>query len=238
MEFLSPAWWAALGAILIADILLSGDNAVVIAMAARGLPEHLRKKAIVIGSGAAIAMRITLTFVAAQLLALPWLKLVGGIALLYVGITLLLPEEQPEEGGGFVYTSMATAIRTILIADVVMSLDNVIAVAVAAKGDLPLLILGLIISIPLVVYGSTLLLKLIDKFPLIVWMGAALLGFIAGEILVVDQAIAGPMQSLASAIGVTMKQLPYIAGIICAIFVIVVAKLLIARQETKHKAAA
>jgi YjbE family integral membrane protein len=238
MEFLSPAWWAALGAILIADILLSGDNAVVIAMAARGLPEHLRKKAVIIGSGAAIAMRITLTFVAAQLLSLPWLKLVGGLALLYVGISLLLPEEQPEDGGSVVYTSMSTAIRTILIADVVMSLDNVIAVAVAAKGDLPLLIIGLLLSIPLVVYGSTLLLKLIDKFPVIVWMGAGLLGFIAGEIMVADQAVAGPMQSLASAIGVTMKQLPYLAGVVCAVFVLLSAKILIARQEGRRKVSA
>jgi YjbE family integral membrane protein len=169
MEFFSPAWWAALGSIMIANILLSGDNAVVIAMAARGLPEALQKKAIFIGSAAAIIMRIVLTLVAAQLLGLPWLKLLGALALLYIGVTLLLPEGHDEEGGGNSHTSMATAIRTILIADLVMSLDNVIAVAAAAKGDIPLLIIGLATSIPLVIFGSTLLLKVIEKFPLIIW---------------------------------------------------------------------
>jgi YjbE family integral membrane protein len=238
MEFFSPAWWAALGSIMIANILLSGDNAVVIAMAARGLPEALQKKAIFIGSAAAIIMRIVLTLVAAQLLGLPWLKLLGALALLYIGVTLLLPEGHDEEGGGNSHTSMATAIRTILIADLVMSLDNVIAVAAAAKGDIPLLIIGLATSIPLVIFGSTLLLKVIEKFPLIIWMGAALLGFIAGEILVADAAIAGLMQSLATAIGVTMKQLPLVVGIAGAIFVVVLAKILIARHDSKHKLAA
>jgi YjbE family integral membrane protein len=238
MEFFSPAWWAALGSIMIANILLSGDNAVVIAMAARGLPEALQKKAIFIGSAAAIIMRIVLTLVAAQLLGLPWLKLLGALALLYIGVTLLLPEGHDEEGGGNSHTSMATAIRTILIADLVMSLDNVIAVAAAAKGDIPLLIIGLATSIPLVIFGSTLLLKVIEKFPLIIWMGAALLGFIAGEILVADAAIAGLMQSLATAIGVTMKQLPIVVGIAGAIFVVVLAKILIARHDSKHKLAA
>jgi YjbE family integral membrane protein len=238
MEFFSPAWWAALGSIMIANILLSGDNAVVIAMAARGLPEALQKKAIFIGSAAAIIMRIVLTLVAAQLLGLPWLKLLGALALLYIGVTLLLPEGHDEEGGGNSHTSMATAIRTILIADLVMSLDNVIAVAAAAKGDIPLLIIGLATSIPLVIFGSTLLLKVIEKFPLIIWMGAALLGFIAGEILVADAAIAGLMQSLATAIGVTMQQLPVVVGIAGAIFVVVLAKILIARHDSKHKLAA
>jgi YjbE family integral membrane protein len=238
MEFFSPAWWAALGSIMIANILLSGDNAVVIAMAARGLPEALQKKAIFIGSAAAIVMRIVLTLVAAQLLGLPWLKLLGALALLYIGVTLLLPEGHDEEGGGNSHTSMATAIRTILIADLVMSLDNVIAVAAAAKGDIPLLIIGLATSIPLVIFGSTLLLKVIEKFPLIIWMGAALLGFIAGEILVADTAIAGLMQSLSAAIGVSMAQLPVVVGIAGAIFVVVLAKILIVRHDSKHKVAA
>jgi YjbE family integral membrane protein len=237
MEFFSPAWWAALGSIMIANILLSGDNAVVIAMAARGLPEALQKKAIFIGSAAAIVMRIVLTLVAAQLLGLPWLKLLGALALLYIGVTLLLPESHEDDGGGNSHTSMATAIRTILIADLVMSLDNVIAVAAAAKGDIPLLIIGLATSIPLVIFGSTLLLKVIEKFPLIIWLGAALLGFIAGEILVADTAIAGLMSSLAAAIGVTMAQLPVIVGIGGAIFVVVVAKILIARHTSQAKVA-
>jgi predicted tellurium resistance membrane protein TerC len=166
------------------------------------------------------------------------LKLLGALALLYIGVTLLLPEGHDEEGGGNSHTSMATAIRTILIADLVMSLDNVIAVAAAAKGDIPLLIIGLATSIPLVIFGSTLLLKVIEKFPLIIWMGAALLGFIAGEILVADAAIAALMQSLATAIGVTMKQLPLVVGIAGAIFVVGLAKILIARHDSKHKLAA
>jgi YjbE family integral membrane protein len=182
-------------------------------------------------------MRIVLTLVAAQLLGLPWLKLLGALALLYIGVTLLLPESHEEDGGGNSHTSMSTAIRTILIADLVMSLDNVIAVAAAAKGDIPLLIIGLATSIPLVIFGSTLLLKVIEKFPLIIWLGAALLGFIAGEILVADTAIAGLMSSLSAAIGVSMAKLPVTVGIAGAIFVVVVAKILIARHNGKLKTA-
>ncbi len=238
MEFLSPVWLAALGTIIAADILLAGDNAVVIAMASKSLPPHLQKKAIIFGSAAAIVMRILLTLVAAQLLALPWLKLIGGLALFYIGVTLLLPEDEPDEGGVVAQATLLTAIRTILIADLVMSLDNVIAVAAAAKGDVPLLIIGLALSIPLVVFGSSLLLKVIEKYPIIVWAGAALLGFIAGQIIVVDPAIAGPMQSLATAIGVTMKQLPNIAGIIGAIIVVAIAKIVISRKGATGRAAA
>jgi YjbE family integral membrane protein len=237
MEFLSPVWLAALGTIIAADILLAGDNAVVIAMASKSLPPHLQKKAIIFGSAAAIVMRILLTLVAAQLLALPWLKLIGGLALFYIGVTLLLPEDEPDEGGVVAQATLSTAIRTILIADLVMSLDNVIAVAAAAKGDVPLLIIGLALSIPLVVFGSSLLLKVIEKYPIIVWAGAALLGFIAGQIIVVDPAIAGPMQSLAAAIGVTMKQLPNIAGIVGAIIVVAIAKIMISRKGATARAA-
>jgi YjbE family integral membrane protein len=237
MEFLSPVWLAALGTIIAADILLAGDNAVVIAMASKSLPPHLQKKAIIFGSAAAIVMRILLTLVAAQLLALPWLKLIGGLALFYIGVTLLLPEDEPDEGGVVAQATLSTAIRTILIADLVMSLDNVIAVAAAAKGDVPLLIIGLALSIPLVVFGSSLLLKVIEKYPIIVWAGAALLGFIAGQIIVVDPAIAGPMQSLATAIGVTMKQLPNIAGIVGAIIVVAIAKIVISRKGATGRAA-
>jgi YjbE family integral membrane protein len=233
MEFFSPIWWTALGSIIVANILLSGDNAVVIAMAARSLPEQQQKKAIFVGSAAAIVMRIVLTLVAAQLLALPWLKLIGGLALLYIGITLLLPESEEEDHGGGGHGSMATAIRTILIADLVMSLDNVIAVAAAAKGDIPLLIIGLATSIPLVIFGSTLLLKVIDKFPLIIWLGAALLGFIAGEIIVEDPALKTIMESLASTLGVAMAKLPVIMGIIGAIFVVLVARVMIQMHKKK-----
>ena len=148
MEFGSTAFWLALGQIIWVNILLSGDNAVVIALAARSLPPKQQKQAILIGSGAAIAMRIVLTLVAAQLLQLPWLKLIGAVLLIYIGVTLLLPEDEGEhegkEAGG-----MVAAVRTSMIADLVMSLDNVIAVAGAAHGSLALLLFGLAVSIPL-----------------------------------------------------------------------------------------
>ena len=203
MEFGSTAFWLALGQIIWINILLSGDNAVVIALAARTLPPKQQKQAIFIGSGAAIVMRIALTLVAAQLLELPWLKLIGAVLLIYIGVTLLLPEHEgdgSDKGGG---GGMVAAVRTILIADLVMSLDNVIAVAAAAKGSTTLLIIGLAMSIPLVIFGSTLLIKVIERFPFIVWLGAALLGFIAGEIVVQDPALKDWFAALGAQIGIT-----------------------------------
>ena len=208
VDLASPDFWLALGKIIWVNILLSGDNAVVIALAARSLPPQQQKKAIMIGSGAAIALRIVLTLVAAQLLLLPYLKLIGALLLLYIGVTLLLPEDESDDGGSGVTSSMATAVRTILIADLVMSLDNVIAVAAAANGNVPLLIIGLATSIPLVIFGSTLLLKVIERFPAIVWAGAALLGFIAGEISVTDPAVVGWFAEQEAALGLGDHRLP------------------------------
>src|SRR5262249_20347833 len=156
----SAAFWAALGSIIWVNILLSGDNAVVIALAARSLPPHQQKKAIFFGSAAAIVLRIVLTLIAVEMLKWPWLKIVGGLLLVYIGVSLLLEEDDGEdEGGEQGNASLLAAIRTILVADLVMSLDNVLAVAAAAKGDTVLLVLGLAISIPLIIFGSTLLLK-------------------------------------------------------------------------------
>jgi YjbE family integral membrane protein len=232
LEFASHAFWIALGQIMVANILLSGDNAVVIALAARSLPAEQQKRAIFIGSAAAIVMRILLTLVAAQLLQLPWLKLIGAALLLYIGVTLLLPEDEEGDGeGGHAKASMSAAIRTILIADLVMSLDNVIAVAAAAKGDTTLLIIGLAISIPLVIFGSTLLLKVIERFPIIVWLGAALLGFIAGEIALSDPAISDWVQQQADSMGTTAHSLERIAGIICAALVVGVGYLMLKRRH-------
>ena len=185
----SGALWGALGAIIVANILLSGDNAVVIAMAARSLPPQQQKKAIYFGSAAAIVMRIVLTIVAVQMLQVPYLKIVGALALLWIGAQLLVETE--EEGEIREVGSLAAAIRTILIADLVMSIDNVIAVAAAASRApelyrLTLLIVGLATSIPLIIIGSTLLMKIMDRFPIIITLGAALLGFLAGEMLVSD----------------------------------------------------
>lgn len=188
MSFTSTEFWIALMQIIGVNIVLSGDNAVVIALAARGLPPHQQSRAVAWGSGAAVVMRIALTLVAVQLLTLPYLKLVGAALLLWIAVQLLLPDD--EHGGhGEGVSSMAGAIKTILLADLVMSLDNVIAVAAAARGDTVLLVLGLAISIPLVVFASRLLLTLMERWPLIITLGAALLGWVSGEMAVTDPVV-------------------------------------------------
>ena len=183
--FGDPAFWTGLGQIILINIVLSGDNAVVIALAARSLPPRQQKQAILWGSGAAVVMRIMLTIVAVELLRLPFLKIAGGLLLLWIAVQLMLPEEEGE-GGSSAGIGFWAAMRTILIADLVMSLDNVIAVAAAAKGSLTLLVLGLAISIPLVIFGSTLLLKVMERYPIIITIGAALLGWVAGEMFITD----------------------------------------------------
>ena len=188
MDLTSGAFWAALGSIILANVVLSGDNAVVIALAARSLPPHQQKKAIFWGSGAAIVMRIVLTLIAVEMLKWPWLKVVGAVLLVYIGVSLL-QEDEGEGGEAHEAGGMMAAIRTILVADLVMSLDNVLAVAAAAKGDTALLVIGLAVSIPLIIFGSTLLLKVMERFPIIITLGAALLGFLAGEMLLTDPAI-------------------------------------------------
>ena len=188
LDLASPLFWSAFGSIVLANIVLSGDNAVVIAMAARTLKPEQRGRAIFWGSAAAIVMRIVLTIVAIQLLSLPYLKIIGAILLVYIGVDLLKGED--EDGGDSKEISgLMAAIRTILIADLVMSLDNVLAVAAAAKGNLSLLVLGLLVSIPLIIFGATLLTKVMERFPIIITIGAALLGFLAGEMLLTDPAV-------------------------------------------------
>ncbi len=190
LDLSSAAVWSAFGSIMLANIILSGDNAVVIAMAARSLKPDQRGKAIFWGSAAAIVMRIILTIVAIQLLTLPYLKMIGAVLLVYIGVDLLSGGGD-EDSHGKEIGSMGAAIRTILIADLVMSLDNVLAVAAAAKGNMPLLVAGLLISIPLIIFGSTLLMKVMERFPIIITLGAALLGFLAGEMLLTDPAFVG-----------------------------------------------
>ncbi len=190
--FSDPLFWAALMSIIVANILLSGDNAVVIALASRNLPPVQQKKAIFWGSAAAIILRVILTITAVALLKLPYLKIVGGILLLYIGIQLLADSNVEEDMKA--ESSIWAAIRTILIADLVMSLDNVLAVAAAAQNGpeetrLLLLIIGLAMSIPLIVFGSAMLLKIMERFPIIITFGAGLLGFLAGGMLVDDPAI-------------------------------------------------
>jgi YjbE family integral membrane protein len=180
-----PSFWIGLGQIILVNIVLSGDNAVVIALAARSLPEAQRKLAVIWGSAAAILMRVALTLVALELLRQPYLKLIGSGLLFWIALQLMIPgEDSREKIGG--RDHLFAAIRTILLADLLMSLDNVIAVAAAAKGDTTLLIIGLAISIPLVVFGSTLVLRLMDRLPVVIELGAALLGCVAGEMLVTD----------------------------------------------------
>jgi YjbE family integral membrane protein len=187
MTISDPSFWIALLQIIGINIVLSGDNAVVIALAARSLPPQQQKAAIMWGSGAAVVMRIILTIVAVELLKLSFLKLIGAVLLFWIAVKLLLPEDDGEGGeDSGKGSNLAVAIRTILIADLVMSLDNVIAVAAAAKDSMTLLIFGLAISIPLVIFGSTLLLKLMDRYPVIITIGAALLGWVAGEMAVTD----------------------------------------------------
>ncbi|HVY05883.1 MAG TPA: TerC family protein [Burkholderiales bacterium] len=176
-------FWLGLLEIVGVNIVLSGDNAVVIALASRSLPKHQQRMAIVAGSAAAIVLRIVLTTVAAQVLSLPYLKLAGALLLLWIGVQLLLPEADEDGKGAKAASHLMGAVRTILIADLVMSLDNVIAVAAAAHGNLVLLILGLAISIPLIVFGSTAVLKLMERFPIVVSIGAGLLGYVAGDML-------------------------------------------------------
>ena len=181
-------FWIGLLKIVWINIILSGDNAVVIALAARSLPPEQQKKAIFWGSGAAVVLRIALTVVAAKLLALSFLQIIGGVLLLWIGVQLL-SENDEGEGHAKEHGSLMAAVRTILIADLVMSLDNVIAVAAAAKGSTTLLVLGLAISIPLVIFGSTLMIRLMARFPVIVMFGAGLIGWVGGETIVSDVAL-------------------------------------------------
>ncbi len=228
MEMLQDVnFWIGLMKIIWINIILSGDNAVVIALAARSLPPHQQRKAILFGSGAAVVLRIVLTIVAAKLLQLSFLQVVGGMLLLWIGIQLLSEEEEGEgeakEGGG-----LMAAVRTILIADLVMSLDNVIAVAAAAKGNDVLLLLGLAISIPLVIFGSTLMIRLMERFPIIITLGAGLIGWVGGETIVSDVAL----KDVAAA----YPWLHYAAAAAGAAFVVVAGRALQKRHAVQHAA--
>ncbi len=231
IEYLSnPVFWVGLGQIIIVNIVLSGDNAVVIALAARSLPPHQQKQAIIWGSVAAIIMRVILTILAVEMLKMPYLKLVGALLLFWIAVQLLVPEESDEDGVKSSGNLMA-AIRTILIADLVMSLDNVIGVAAAAKGDNILLMLGLGISIPLIIFGSTIILKLMDRYPLIITGGAALLGWVAGEMLITDPVLIDWIAANMSWMHIHLPLVGEIswAQILGAALVIVAGKVMVAR---------
>lgn len=190
MEFLSPTFLAALAQIMLVNVVLSGDNAVVIALAARNLPSQHQKTAILWGSGGAIVLRVLLTVVAVELLKIPYLQALGGLLLVWIALQLLVEEDEEEaQGSHHAHASLFSAVKTILIADVVMSLDNTLAIAGVAKGNWSLLIIGLGLSIPLIVAGSTLIMKIMDRFPVVVYVGAALIAWTAGEMIDSDHAV-------------------------------------------------
>jgi YjbE family integral membrane protein len=232
MDFSVQDFWIPLLKIVWINIVLSGDNAVVIALAARSLPPKQRKLAVGWGSGAAVGMRIALTLFAVALLQLPYLKLLGAALLLWIGVQLLLPEEGEENIDS--HDNLLAAIKTILIADLVMSLDNVIAVAAAAGDSVTLLVIGLGISIPLVIFGSTLLMKVMERFPVIITAGGALLGFVAGEMAVSDPSLQGWMganflmqEGRPMLAGVHLEM---IIGLVGAALVVLIGRLLAGRQ--------
>jgi YjbE family integral membrane protein len=188
-EMQHPAFWLAVGKIIWINVLLSGDNALVIALACRGLAPQQRLWGMVLGAAAAVILRIIFTGIVATLMELPYLKLVGGLALLVIAAKLLVPEKEDEEGVAAA-KHLWTAVQVVVVADIVMSLDNVIAVAAAANGSVPLLIIGLAVSVPLIVAGAALIMMLLTRLPFLVWAGAALLGWIAGDVTATDPAIA------------------------------------------------
>lgn len=224
--FLTPEFWLAVGQIIMIDILLGGDNAIVIALACRNLPPELRSKGILWGTAGAIVLRVILIFFAMSLLALPYLKLVGAALLIWIGIKLLVPEDD-EHGDLQASDKLLGAIKTIIVADFVMSVDNVIGIAGAAQTagheghQMPLVIFGLLVSIPIIVWGSSVVLKLMDRFPIIIVAGGALLGWIAGTLAVGDPALQGHLPAVES--------LRYLAGGLCALLVVAVGKALAAR---------
>jgi len=239
--FMTPEFWVAVGQIIMIDILLGGDNAVVIALACRKLPPAQRTQGILWGTAGAIALRVILIFFALTLLAIPFLKLVGAILLVWIGIKLLAPEHDDGHGNITGSDKLWGAVKTVIVADLVMSVDNVIAIAGAAQGagdshQMPLVIFGLLVSIPIIVWGSQLVIKLMDRFPMIITAGGMLLGWIAGTMAVSDPALAN------TAAWTWVPKVPqtdvikYAAGVIGALLVLVVGKWVAARHaRNKHE---
>jgi YjbE family integral membrane protein len=220
-QFFQPQFWLAALQIIWINILLSGDNAVVIALACRMLPPKQRKWGIILGAGAAVLLRVIFTVIVTQIMSLPFLKLIGGVALLWIAVKLIVPSDSHGEGNVEAADSLWRAVRIVAIADIVMSLDNVIAIAAAAKGNMILIIFGLAISIPMIVAGAALLMALLDRFPILVWAGAGLLGWIAGEIMIEDPAVAGWLGEA------VVHRFVYWAAAAGAVFVVAVGYLMV-----------
>jgi len=196
-QFMTPEFWVAVGQIIMIDILLGGDNAVVIALACRKLPDAQRRLGILYGTAGAIVLRVILIFFALTLLAIPFLKIIGALLLLWIGVKLLLPEHDDGHANIQASDKLWAAVKTVVVADLVMSIDNVIAIAGAAQGagehhQMPLVIFGLLVSIPIIVWGSQMVIKLMDRFPIIITAGGMLLGWIAGTMFMSDPAVADP----------------------------------------------
>jgi YjbE family integral membrane protein len=240
-QFLTGAFWVAVGQIILIDIVLGGDNAVVIALACRKLPPAQRTKGILWGTAGAIVLRVILIFFALTLLAIPYLKIVGALLLLWIGVKLLMPEDDDEHGNIQASDKLWAAVKTVIVADFVMSLDNVIAIAGAAEGGgehkLALVIFGLLVSIPIIVWGSQLVLKLMDRYPFIITFGGMLLGWIAGTMAVTDPGVAQwvPMTTPDAAGGkpAVVSTVYYAAAIGGALFVLVVGKWFASRRKAE-----
>ena len=221
MDFNQPAFWLAIGQIIWINILLSGDNAVVIAMACRTLPPRARLWGMILGAGLAVGLRIIFTGIVTTLMGIPYLKAAGAVALFYIAIDLVRPKSEDVQDSVGAADTLWRAMMTIAVADVVMSLDNVIAIAAVARGSWLLLIIGLGISIPMIIAGSAIIMALLDRMPVLVWAGAGLLGWIAGELLVTD---VGVIAQLGAETAHRMEIPAAIAG---ALFVVAVGWLLV-----------
>ena len=237
-QFMHVDFWIAVGQIIMIDILLGGDNAVVIALACRSLPPAQRTKGIIWGTAGAIVLRVILIFFALTLLKISFLKLVGAALLLWIGVKLLLPEDGDEHGNIQASDKLWSAVRTVIVADFVMSLDNVIAIAGAAEGaggdhKMPLVIFGLLVSIPIIVWGSQFVIKLMDRFPIVITLGGMLLGWIAGTMAVGDPALASVIQQTN---GEAAPLVRYGAGIAGALLVLIVGLLLRKRSPAQTAA--
>ena len=235
MEALTTAsFWIAVGQIILIDILLGGDNAVVIALACRGLPPAQRKLGIIYGTAGAIVLRVVLIAFALALLAVPYLKLVGALLLVWIGVKLLVPQEEDEHGNISASDKLWGAVKTVIVADLVMSVDNVLAIAGAAESagqhQLGLVIFGLVVSIPIIVAGSQIVLKLMDRFPVIITLGGMLLGWIAGQMAATDPGVK-PFLPAGSAV-------EYGAAVAGALLVLAIGKFLQARRPQHQEGAA
>ena len=229
---MEPQFWVALVQIIWINVLLSGDNAIVIALACRQLPPRQRTAGIVLGTLAALILRLIFSGIVVTLMFIPWLKIAGGVALLWIAIKLLMPNEQSEESTAAA-DGLLRAMMVIAIADVVMSLDNVIAVAAAAGGNFALLVFGLAISIPAIVVGASLIAALLNRFPIVVWAGAALLGWIAGDVLATDPVVVDAARRLGPGAPDSIKLACAIVGMAVVLVAGLVGRARLARQQTQ-----